>query len=280
MFYELKHPLTADYFRVEVGVDFGYPAHLHHCFELLCVTEGEMHTEVDDIKYKLKAGKALMIFPNQIHSMRTPNHSRHVLCLFSPELVSAYTEKTSSLIPVDNLFGPDGYYIDILPGFASGHSMIEMKGLLYSLCGSFDAQTSYREADSTSNVLLFNIFKFIEQNYNSDCTLNALAKNTGYEYTYLSRNFKQTVGISYNDYVNQYRISKACYLLQNSDSTILEISEECGFNSLRSFNRNFKAQLAIPPAEYRNNIRSKNNLQNPALTVNHADNVKKPTLCI
>ena len=104
-------------------------------------------------------------------------------------------------------------------------------------------------------MLLYKIFKFIELNYNKDCSLSTLSKNTGYDYAYLSRYFKKIVGISYNDYVNQYRISRACYLLQNCEMTILEISNECGVNSLRSLNRYFKEQLGIPPAEYRKQLR-------------------------
>ncbi|MGN1409781.1 MAG: helix-turn-helix domain-containing protein [Eubacteriales bacterium] len=255
MFYEFKHSLSADYFSIETGVDFEYPAHLHHCFELLCVTEGEMHVEVDELKYDLREGDALMIFSNQIHSMKTSEHSKHILCLFSPKLISAYSEMTASAVPVDNYFRPDRFYIDKLSTFSKKTSNIELKGLLYSLCGEFDAGATYREANAGSNILLFNIFKFIEQNYNKNCALTNLAKSTGYDYAYLSRYFKKSVGISYNDYVNQYRISKACYLLQNNEMTVLEISNECGFNSLRSLNRNFKEQLGMPPAEYRKQLR-------------------------
>lgn len=262
MFYEFKHPLSANYFKVEAGTDFEFPSHMHHCFEILVVTEGCMHVEVDELKYDLHAGEALLFFPNQIHSLHTEEHSRHVLCLFSPNLVSAYNEKTSAKIPVDNLFCPDPFYIEQLGKFSENNTTFEIKGLLYSLCGSFDIGANYRDAKVGSNMLLYNIFKFIELNYNKNCSLADLSKNTGYDYAYLSRYFKKIVGISYNDYVNQYRISKACYLLQNCEMTILEISNECGFNSLRSLNRNFKEQLGIPPAEYRKQLRENDSADN------------------
>lgn len=255
MFYEFKHSLSADYFLVEKGENFDYPAHMHHCFEFLCVIDGEMCVEVDDLQYTLGAGDALLIFPNQIHSMRTPTESRHILCLFSPKLVNAYTEKTSSQIPVDNLFQPDKFYIDKLDSFTEKRGIFETKGLLYSLCGCFDEHAVLRESAVGSNMLLYDIFKFIEQNFKSECTLAALARSTGYDYSYLSRYFRQTVGISYSEYVIQYKISRACYLLQSSEATILDISSDCGFNSLRSFNRNFRLQLGIPPAEYRRRFR-------------------------
>lgn len=256
MFYELKHSLAADYFQVEGANDMVFPSHMHHCFELLTLREGEMNVDVDERTYTLKAGDALMIFPNQIHSLHCTEHSRHVLILFSPKLVSAYTRKIAAKKPTDNHFRPDIFYMDKLEQMLYRQAgILEIKGLLYDFCAAFDRDAVYKEADSSSLTLISNIFRFIELNYAGDCTLSDLVKYTGYDYAYLSKYFKKTVGISFNDYVNQYRISQACYLLQNGDMTVLEISNECGFNSLRSMNRNFKEQMGIPPAEYRRNYR-------------------------
>jgi len=255
MFYEFKHPIAADYFRMEAGEDFEFPAHLHHCYEILAVTDGRMHVEVDGHPYELGAGEALMFFPNQIHSMYTEGHSRHVLCLFSPNLVSAYNEKVASKIPDDNRFRPEAFYLERLGRLAEDSPLLEIKGLLYSLCAAFDREASYHSDEGTSRMLLYSIFRFIEENYDQSCTLAALAQSTGYDYAYLSRYFKKSVGISYNTCVNQYRVSRACYLLQNCERTILDISNECGFNSLRSLNRNFKEQLGVSPAEYRRQFR-------------------------
>ncbi|MBQ7923592.1 MAG: helix-turn-helix domain-containing protein [Clostridia bacterium] len=256
MFYELKHSLAADYFQVESATNMVFPSHMHHCFELLTLREGEMQVDVDDRRYTLHPGDTLMIFPNQIHSLHCVEHSRHVLILFSPKLVSAYTKKIAAKKPEDNFFAPDPFYLDKLEQLLYRQAgILEIKGLLYDFCAAFDTDAVYKEADTSSLTLICNIFRFIEQNYTGNCTLSDLVKYTGYDYAYLSRYFKKNVGISFNDYVNQYRISQACYLLQNGEMTVLEVSNECGFNSLRSMNRNFKEQMGIPPAEYRRKFR-------------------------
>ncbi len=255
MFYELQHSLAADYFRIEKDRNFSYPAHMHHCYELLCLLEGSMTAIVDGREYSLKPGGALMIFSNQVHSMKTADSSRHVLCLFSPKLISAYSSKTTSTVPKDNYFEPEEFYVKKLDSLDGSEDVLEIKGLLYSFCASFDKNASYKSNESASDVLLYRIFKFIEESYGKNCSLSDLSRHTGYEYTYLSRYFKQMVGISFNDYVNEYRISKACYLLQNGNMTVLEISNECGFNSLRTLNRNFKEQIGISPAEYRRQLK-------------------------
>ena len=51
--------------------------------------------------------------------------------------------------------------------------------------------------------------------------------------------------------MNKVRISHACYLLTNDSMSIYELSEECGFKSLRSLNRNFLKVVGVTPTEYR-----------------------------
>ena len=257
MFYELKHPLTSDYFKTEEGENFAFPSHMHHCFELLCVKSGEMEVEIDEKNYRLSAGDGLLIFPNQIHSMKTPEgaSSRHILCLFSTRLVSAFSERIASRIPEDNRFRPDAFYLGQLQQLSQSCTKIALKGFLYSVCGAFDETAAYLDAGDRPAMLLHTVFRFIEENYRTACTLYDLSRHTGYDYAYLSRYFKKNVGISYNDYVNQYRISEACYLLQNRKMTVLDIASECGFNTVRSFNRHFREQLNTTPAEYRRKVR-------------------------
>ena len=104
---------------------------------------------------------------------------------------------------------------------------------------------------SKDNHLLFEIFSFIEKNFNSNCSLEELAKITGYDYTYLSRYFKNVTNISFNSYVNNFRLNHACYLLNNTNESIMNCALNSGYNSIRTFNRNFKETLGMTPEEFR-----------------------------
>ncbi|MBQ7900574.1 MAG: helix-turn-helix transcriptional regulator [Clostridia bacterium] len=44
---------------------------------------------------------------------------------------------------------------------------------------------------------------------------------------------------------------KACYMLNNTNCTVIQCALDCGFTSLRSFNRNFKLQTSLTPQQYR-----------------------------
>ena len=56
------------------------------------------------------------------------------------------------------------------------------------------------------------------------------------------------------DFVNEYRIEKACHLLKDAahqSTTVLEILYAVGFNSKSSFNTAFKKQTGLTPTQYR-----------------------------
>ncbi|MBQ8526032.1 MAG: helix-turn-helix transcriptional regulator [Clostridia bacterium] len=253
MFYEFNHFGISEYFHKEYGKNFSYPMHLHHSFELISVTSGEMEVTADSHTYRLSSGQSVLIFPNQLHSLSSIN-SQHMLCIFSPELVKAYASKVAEKRPTDNVFSPDAYLIEQLDNICENASAIEKKGILYSLCAQFDREVSYSDVNADDKNLLYRIFDFIEHNYSKECSLYSLADKTGYSYSYLSRYFKGIVGISFNDCVNRYRLSNACYMLSNSDCSVLRCALDSGFGSLRSFNRNFTAYLSVSPREYRENI--------------------------
>lgn len=254
MFYQWQNSLNADALKLETGFDFQFPAHLHSSFEFIAVTEGEMIVTVDGCPYTLRSDNALLIFPNQVHDFFTPTHSRHFLCIFSPTLVQAYSPVFLSKVPRCNAFTPDPFYVRQLMNLCEQDSILKIKGILYALCGTFDANAEYENGQKDRHALLSDIFRFVAQNYNKDCSLAALSAATSYHYVYLSKYFSRCTGSSFSDYVTRYRINEACYLLQNTEHGILKIAFDCGFDALRSFNRNFKRIIGMTPREYRTKL--------------------------
>lgn len=192
-----------------------------------------------------------MIFPNQVHSLHTPEKSRHVLCIFSPQLIRAYSGVYLNKLPCEAMFFPKTDFGQWLLQLKEQQNELQAKGVLYSLCGEFDAGAVYRDREENSEDLLRKIFHFVDEHYSGDCSLAALAEYTAYHSVYLSRCFKEATGLSFTSHVNRYRVNEAAYRLRNSGEKILDIAYECGFESLRSFNRNFKTIMGVTPNEYR-----------------------------
>lgn len=252
MLYQFQHFAIAGYTKKEYGENLCFPAHLHNSFEFILVTEGSMEVMIDNKLYCLKKGESVLVFPNQVHSIQSTS-SRHFLVIFSTHLVKAYSSKVAYKIPIDNRVKIPCYLIENMDVLDDDSSTVEKKGIYYCLCAEFDKNATYIERKNDDKNLLYTIFKYVEDNNGKNCDLSTVAQNIGFSYSYISRYFKKIVGVSYNSYLNSYRISKACYILENSDCTVLSCAMECGYDSLRSFNRNFMEITGKTPGQFRKN---------------------------
>ena len=255
MVYEFQNSLRDDFIRIINGGRFNSPPHLHNSFEFIRITGGEMIIKIDGAPISLQAGDSLLIFPNQIHEFKDVNDSAYFICIFSPNLVSAFTKSTDSKIPSSNLFTPSKSTLSLITdkNFDKEKNILRKKSALYALCADFDEGASYVKRCSNDH-LISKIFVFIEENFKRKCTLEALSSHTGYHYVYLSRFFKQYTGLTFIECVNRYRIYEACRLLKASEMSILQIAYECGFDSLRTFNRVFKRLSGSSPTEWRKEL--------------------------
>lgn len=143
MFYEYNRIDSPDYFTIEEGTNFSFPEHLHVCFELITILSGEMQVKIDDKTFNLTKGEALLIFPHQLHSLKS-DKSKHMLCIFSPNLVKSFYNNLLDKVPINNKFQPDQYLINSLlrinnngDNYDDYALRIKRKGILYSLCSQF-----------------------------------------------------------------------------------------------------------------------------------------------
>ena len=69
--------------------------------------------------------------------------------------------------------------------------------------------------------------------------------------TYLSHLFKDTLGISFQDYLKQKRFEYACNLIATTQRKILDISISSGFSDVRYLTKLFQERFGCTPKEYR-----------------------------
>ncbi|MEH6589088.1 MAG: helix-turn-helix domain-containing protein [Halioglobus sp.] len=88
----------------------------------------------------------------------------------------------------------------------------------------------------------------------SNLTLPELAEALGCTVNHLSQAINAGFGVSFFDYINQYRVTAAMVLLRAPDSesqTVLDIALGVGFNSTSTFYVAFKKVSGQTPAQYR-----------------------------
>ena len=68
---------------------------------------------------------------------------------------------------------------------------------------------------------------------------------------YLSRVVRQVTGRTVIDYINQFLVMEASFLLRTSDLSISQIAGQLHFSDLASFSKFFSRQKGVSPKEYR-----------------------------
>jgi len=93
--------------------------------------------------------------------------------------------------------------------------------------------------------------KYINQNFSLPITLDDICKEANMSKYYFCRKFKDTVGITAMQYLLNTRLASAKVFLADSNKSIFEISEQCGFSSVSYFCQIFKKYNNISPSIYR-----------------------------
>ena len=100
------------------------------------------------------------------------------------------------------------------------------------------------------------ILDYIEKNY-QHVTLKDCADYVSYSSTYFCRLFKDNVGMTLTEYLNQKKIQAAMTLLTETDQSVESIIMNVGFNQRKYFYALFTAYTGMSPCEFRRRNRHK-----------------------
>lgn len=101
-----------------------------------------------------------------------------------------------------------------------------------------------------NNSRLQNIFTHVEKHFNEEVDIKKVAVIANLSVPSFCNYFKKLMNCTFTDFVNQYRIQRACALMLHEKS-ITEICYECGFNNVAYFNKVFKTIMKKTPTEYK-----------------------------
>lgn len=92
---------------------------------------------------------------------------------------------------------------------------------------------------------------FIDGNYSRDISMEEIAAACGLNRSYFGKLFKETLGQSPQQYLIQYRMTKASELLKGTRISVAEIGRSVGYENQLHFSRAFKNVFGISPSQYR-----------------------------
>ena len=133
------------------------------------------------------------------------------------------------------------------------HSCFEplQKGLS-TIPEAYKACKQIMEQDSTISPVVRRARDYIFEHFSeTDITLEKAAESLQVSSVYLSRTFKQELGVSFVSLITNLRIKKAIMLLNSADLSILEIAEMVGYDTQHYFSTTFKKVMGVSPNQYR-----------------------------
>ncbi len=89
---------------------------------------------------------------------------------------------------------------------------------------------------------------YIERNFRSPIKGKDVAASSGLDQFRFSRLFRETFGLTFRDYLINYRLREACRLLENPQSAVGDVGFAVGFQDPGYFSRIFKQRLGITPS--------------------------------
>lgn len=254
--------------------DHRWEYHYHPEIELVCVISGTGSRHVGYHKSNYKDGDLVLIGSNIPHSgfgVDSADPHEEIVLQFKEEIVTfpKEVEEVSSLIRLMSqaqygiLFGQkvkqkiQPLFYKILETENSKRYFV-LLNILFELAETHDYILLNKEimphtVISKNKERLQTIFTFVEKNYEKEIDINAVANMANLTLPAFCNFFKKTTKLTFTEFINQYRIHKACHLIVQGKS-VSESCYETGYNSISYFSRTFKKYMGKTPTDFTNEL--------------------------
>lgn len=232
--------------------------HINSEPEILFVESGEVSVKGELGTETVAENEAVLIFPYQLHGYKCTPEAKASVFMFSYSIAEDfyYRYKTDNILK-------HKFYVEkpvfefikySLYNFNAEADQYIVKSIFYAFSTAFLQQNTMDKQKNTNSISMQKLMEYIFLNISEELTLQKLSAELGINQKALGSFFKDTVGRKFTDFINNVRIENAKTLLLKNNMTMTEIAYECGFGSVRSFNRAFSKLTDKTPTEYRRNL--------------------------
>ncbi|QOS81864.1 AraC family transcriptional regulator [Paenibacillus sp. JNUCC31] len=144
---------------------------------------------------------------------------------------------------------------DLYHEYTNLHDVLAYRNWLVESVTAFIEETEKRNSDrAVSTIELAK--QYIEANLSEDLSLEAVGTKVFLSPKYLSKLFKEEMGVTYTDYVTSRRMEQAKVLMENNNMTIDRIASSVGYGTTAYFIKRFKDMYGCTPGHYVRNLSS------------------------
>ena len=252
--------------------------HHHDFLEMVYVTEGSAIHTLNNEKTIVKKGDYFIIDYGAYHQYSTLEDMKFEIIntLFKPEFIDKtlfnclsfqdlinhylirFSYKTLEKSPTNIIYCDDNKsiytlieklqmeYIKKSPGYLELMRCYLIEIIIQTMRRINKEETSIIYNDYSKYII-----DYIEENYMKQIFLTEISQRLNFSLPYISKRFKDDVGVNFRDYLQKKRIEQSCRLIANTEKKFTEIAELVGYNDIRFFNEIFKKHLNMTPREFK-----------------------------
>lgn len=253
--------------------EFYNQLHQHEEIQLSCIVKGEGTLLVGDSLHSYQSGDVFAIGGNLPHVFLSASGSAEKSVMYS--LFFTKESFGEHFFDLEELQSTKGFFRTIDNGFQALSKTKNLANQFLSLQSKSRLQRfvslleiveilSKSKKRNLSNQLfkkrfsthegqrMRDVMDFTFSNYQNEIRIDTISDIAHMTTNAFCKYFKKRTNKTYNQFLNELRIEKACQLLLIKDKLVSEIAFETGFPNLSNFNRKFKNIKGITPSKFRN----------------------------
>lgn len=242
--------------------------HWHNSFEFNCSITGSLQCNVGSSTCRVNDNDFLFVNPGVIHkSLEITKPFLGFAVLVPVATIQQFFKQNEKnpqiLIPPETV---NPFRIDIMnlllelcrysrsddPASLLGMNACILKIFHMLLSGNTAPRT---QTDESSDIAI-PFTEYIATHYQEHIDLKNVSEYFGFSPAYFSRLFTKKTGRNFNVYLSSLRLDHATHLLENTEYSIPDIAEECGFPSSRAFVELFIKVNKVTPKQYRDSCKA------------------------
>lgn len=273
---EFKHPIKFRTLQND-GLTVVYP-HFHKEIELIYAVHGSVRIGVNNDRVDLAEGDIMFFASGESHYFLASPDSERLVYQFDLQVFdeAVLREGEKTLMQLFETGQPHSRHWPKTLADSTRDLLVELYQIdqerpigvnylilakLHQMIGSFFQELPERElsehtldfsAIQYKDTLerLNKVFVYIESSYQESITIEDIAKVVGFSPYYFSRFFKKNTGQTFGQFLSEYRINEAKFILANEKLPMVEVAEKSGFSSVKTFHHVFKEEVGQSPFQY------------------------------
>lgn len=263
---------------VEVGQGYsGCSWHFHRELQLCHVTSGVGKRVVGDRVCDITEGEVVLLGQNLPHVWRydpiQAEPPQAVVVHFQEEFLGTEFSRKPEMRDVMLLLARAGQglvargktrtlvaeKLCALPKRTGMDRLLGLLEILHGLAASTELEsicsTGFQPVAAQLDIeRLRRVCDYVDEHHKQQIDRDSVARLVHMSPSGFSRFFKSRTGMTFQDYVGDLRIGRACQLLAEAGQSVTEIAFECGFSDISTFNRTFKKFRSATPTSYRDEM--------------------------